>query len=240
MQFNPGDGSGIVDEIDALCDSDSNAYPIASKTRRVNAALETLVGKIINADGTWQFDDTNNTTLPIGIGNLVEGQASYTFSDAFLDLLEIDILDFNGLYRRITPFDPSEVDMSFEEYFGNTTSVTTKGMPRFYDKQGNSIRLGPAPTATAVTLTAGLKAHFKRTASLFATTDTSKQPGFASPYHVLLAYMAAIPYCMTYKKDRVALYQQQIATMTADLVAFYGRREKDKRNQATMKPIAFR
>lgn len=118
-----------------------------------------------------------------------------------------------------------------------TSGSAAKGMPRFYDKNADGLRLGPAPAATAVTLTDGIRVTFQRTANLFTVaTDTSADstgPGFASPFHVVLAYMASLPYCVSYKKDRVAAYMQKIATMKQDLLAFYSRREKDKRKRMT-------
>ena len=70
-------------------------------------------------------------------------------------------------------------------------------LPLYYDKvSDDTIKLYPSPTATYCTLTAGLKVHFRRTAHLFTASDTDAVPGFASPYHVILAYMASIP-CIT-------------------------------------------
>ena len=65
-------------------------------------------------------------------------------------------------------------------------------------------------------------------------------PGFASPYHTVLCYKAALPYCMSYKKDRVALYKAEADRLMAALISFYGKREQDVRKQMTMKPITFR
>ena len=232
-------------ETRALCDADTTSYQAADLLRRINAAYEQVIAWILQADGNWQWDDTNNSTNPIGIGTLVEGQTSYAFSDEFLEIEEIDVLDSSGVYVRIKAFDPSELgDMSAEEYFGITTSNTPKGMPEYYDKQGNNIKFYPAPTSTACTLTNGLKVHFKRTAALFTSAEVStgtKNPGFASPFHYILSYMAAIPYCMSYKKDRVTLYERKIGDtlpptgMKKDILAFYGHRELDKRKIMSMR-----
>lgn len=224
-------------EVRDLCDADTTSYTAATLLRRVNNALETLVGKIINADGTWQYDDSNYTDLPIGVGSLVSGQSSYSFSSEYLDILEVMILTTNGMYERITPFDPSEMDMSWDEWTNSSTGTIPSGFPKYYDKVGDSIRLDKSPTATYATLTNGLKVRFKRTADLFTSaqvTTGTKVPGIASPYHQLIAYMAAIPYCMSYKKDRVALYEKKVDEMTKDMIDFYTRREKDKRPVMTV------
>lgn len=230
-------------ETRTLCDADSTSLPDAVLLRRVNAALETCVAKIVTADGTWQFDDTNYTTLPIATGNLVAGQVSYTFSSDFLELEEVDILDLGGIYRRITPFDPEETGMSFEEFTGTTTSATPNGFPQYYDKQGDSIRLSNAPQSTNCTLTNGIKIRFKRTGDVFTAgqvTTGTKEPGIASPYHMLICYMMAVPYCMSYKKDRVPLYEKKIDEMTRDMLKFYAHREQDKRKVITMSQINYR
>lgn len=224
-------------EVRDLCDADTTSYTAATLLRRVNNALETLVGKIINADGTWQYDDSNYTDLPIGVGSLVSGQSSYSFSSEYLDILEVMILTTNGMYERITPFDPSEMDMSWDEWTNSSTGTIPSGFPKYYDKVGDSIRLDKSPTATYATLTNGLKVRFKRTADLFTSaqvTTGTKVPGIASPYHQLIAYMAAIPYCMSYKKDRVALYEKKVDEMIKDMIDFYTRREKDKRPVMTV------
>ena len=224
--------SDLNSEVRSLCDADSTSYIAADLLRRVNNALETLVGKIINSDGHWQYDDSNYSDLPVGTGNLVSGQSSYSFSSEYLDILEVMILTTGGIYQRITPFDPSEMNQSWDEWVGSATGTIPNGFPQYYDKVGDSIRFDRSPTATHATLTNGLKVRFKRTADLFTSaqvTTGTKVPGIASPYHQLIAYMAAIPYCMSYKKDRVALYEKNVDEMTKDMIDFYTRREKDDR-----------
>src|SRR5206468_3441721 len=128
----------------------------------------------------WQFDDDNYTTLPEGTTNLVSGQSDYSFAATFLDVDWVKVKDAGGNWQMLDPIDQSQVDQALENY------LITNGMPEMYDKVGDSVRLYPAPATASVTLTAGLKIGFKRTGSLFAATDTTKVPGFASPYHVIL------------------------------------------------------
>lgn len=238
MQFNDVTTKlGICQEIDSLCDSTSTSFPVADKTRRVNSALEEIVGELINSDGTAQFDDSNYTDFPIGTYTMVEGQAKYSFNDKFLQLINVQVKNANGDFQIVRPIDQAELDTNIplEEMY------ETSGMPLFYDKlSDDTIKLYPAPTSTQVTLTSGLKLYFKRTGSLFTASDTTKEPGFASPFHILLAYMAAIPYCATYKKDRVALYEKKVAELKKALIKHYSHVEKDKRKRATTKPIIFR
>lgn len=228
----------LVHEVWSLCDADIISYPLADVTRRINGGLENLVGKILGADGMWQWDDDSNyTDLPRGTFTLVEGQERYTFNATYLEIEHIDVMTTtSGNWRRLKPIDRQELgDLTTEEYFGVTSGNPTTGFPTHYDKQGRSFRLFPAPTSTAVTLSAGGRVTFKRTADLFTTSDTTQSPGIPSPYHITLAYMAAIPFCTTYKRDRVPLYQKKVDEDIMDLIAFHARRDKDTRKIMTMR-----
>jgi hypothetical protein len=223
---------GICQEIDALCDSDTTSYPVADKTRRVNSALEQVVGWLINADGTAQFDDTNYTDFPIGTYTMVASQSKYSFNDKFLQIINVQVKDVSGNWQKITPIDQSEYNGVLEEDF------ETAGMPIYYDKlSDDTLKLYPAPSATSTTLTLGLRIYFKRTSHPFVAGDTTAEPGFASPYHIILCYMASIPFCMSYKKDRVALYEKKIMDLKKELIDHYSQREKDKRKQITFNPV---
>ena len=250
MQFaSHAQNQDLVSETRDLCSADSNSYPINPLTRRINAALEELIGKIITADGQFQYDDTNFTDLPIGTGTLVSGQSTYTFASEYLDILEIDILDTGGKYIKITPFDAHELGMSFDEWVNSSSGTPPNGFPLYYDKVGDTIRLDKSPTATFVTLASGLKIYFKRTADLFITTDTTQEPGLPSPYHVLLPYKAAVPYCVIHHPGRVQGYLKIIGSddrrdryyggMTLGLVKHFALRERDRKKVMTTRKINY-
>ena len=212
-------------EARALVDADSTSYPDAVLLRRINHAYENIVGKLIQNDGRWQFDDSNYTDLPIGTANLVDGQQDYAFDVRFLNVERVEVKDSTGTWQKLTPFDKSQVNVALTEYYG------TSGMPIHYDVQGESIFLYPAPATANVTLTSGLKVHYQRTASIFTSAEVTtgtKTPGFASPWHMVLAYKAAIPFALTYKKDRVELLRSEAYRMEEELMDFEARRNKDE------------
>lgn len=224
-------------ETRALCDTDSDSYQDAILLRRVNAAYEDIVGKILGCDGTWQFDDTNYTTLPIGKVTMVAGQQDYSFDVNHLQIERASVLDENGDWQPLIPLDETTVTEDLAEFH------STNGRPIYYAKKGSSIFLYPAPAAANVTLTSGLKVYFQRTASIFTSAEVTtgtKIPGFASIFHPLICYKAALPYCLTYKKDRVPAYMNEIARLEKELVKFYSRREKDVRHKLTTAKVAFR
>lgn len=149
------------------------------------------------------------------------------------------VLTTDGVYKRIEPFDPEELGMSFDEWANTTSGTPPNGFPEYYDKLGDSIRLDKSPIATYVTLASGLKVRFKRTASLFTAVSTTvadtTEPGFASPFHIIIPYMASVPYCAIYKKDRVAWLLKEIGDndpptgLKREIIKHYSLREKDKR-----------
>ncbi len=206
-----------------------------------------MVGKIISNDGTWEWDDTNQTDMPNGTITLVEGQELYTFASEYLKIKRIKVKDLNGKWLPVIQIDQQDLEFSevtIENWFGTDVSGNPlKGIPRNYDIIGDSFRLYPSPGATFITLAAGLKIDFVRTSTLFTPVSTTAadttQPGLPSTYHVLLAYMAAIPYCMAYKPKRVPLLEQKTIQLTKDLLNFYSKRNPDRRDVMTTKPISY-
>ncbi len=236
----------LIHEIWSLCDADVNSYPLKDVVRRINAAGEELVGDIINADGTWQWDDTNYGNFPVGTYTLVASQSKYSFNDKFLQLAEVQVMDVNGKYHIIPSIDQSEIET--ETPLERT--YETAGWPIYYDKiADDTIKLLPAPdNGVTVTLASGLKIKFKRTFRLFTMSDSTTitsgeeayEPGLPSPYHILMAYMAAIPFCMNYKKDRVALYEKKVMELKPKLLRHYSQRERDVRKVITNEDISYR
>ncbi len=234
--------NSLVHECWKLCDADITSYPLADVTRRFNIALEELVGMIINADGTWQFDDTNLTDAPRAKGTLVEGQEYYTFASDFLQIEAVDILDLNTQYVRLYPYDPQDHEgQSPDEYWGvDSSGNPLTGIPECYDIKGDSIRLYPVPSATYCTLANGIRVSFKRTADLFTDTDTTQEPGLPSTHHALLAYMAAISHNEVYHPQRIARQEKKIDEMKKTLLVHYAFREKNRRGIITTKSRRFR
>ena len=208
----------------------------ADLLRRINTAYEEVVGMILRLDGLWQFDDTNYTSFPIATTTLVAGQQDYTFNSAHLEIEGVSVLDDTGIWHKLRPIDDqSQIGVDPTEYRKDD------GLPVEYDKQGSSLVLYPGPASGSVTLASGLKVFFKRTADIFTSaqvTTGTKEPGFASPFHMILAYKAALPYAISYKKDRVPALIDQILRFEKGLKQHYGLREQDRRKQITMGGIS--
>lgn len=220
--------SDINAEIRSLCDADSTSLSDAVLLRRVNNAYENIIGQIISFDRGWQFDDSNYTDLPIGTADLVAGQQDYSFPASYLNVERVEVKDNSGIWHKLTPVDRRDITVALAEY------QKTNGLPTEYDPSGGSVFLYPSPSAASTTLASGLKVYFQRTADIFTSvqvTTGTKVPGFASPFHMLLCYKAAFPYCQSYKKDRVPGLIRQIESDEIKLKQHYLQRGK----QATMR-----
>ena len=233
----------LVHEAWDLVDANITSYPLAKVTRRFNFALEKLVGIAINSDGVFEYDDTNYTNLPVGTGTLVEGQESYSFAAEYLKVKRVKVKDTDLQWRLLKQIDQSDLQqqgLTIEEYFGlDSSGNPEKGFPTHYDILGDTIRLYPAPTSTSVTLSAGLKIDFVRTADLFTVSDTTQEPGIPSIFHYLLPTFAALKYALSYKKDRVAELRLEWELGVKEFEKHFARRNPDRRNIMTMAPIHF-
>lgn len=171
---------GIVQQVRALMRVDSTQWSTAKIVASANNWLDTVTGFAIGADARFQWDDSNHTKLPIGTTNLVANQSDYSFltdeqGNSIITLTRLEILDPSGYYRQLEPIDQVELDGAEDEF------LRVAGLPVKYDKLAdNIVRLYPKPLTS---VTSGLKFYFQRSASYFATTDTSKAPGVSPLLH---------------------------------------------------------
>ena len=236
MQFSDTSNFlGILQNIDFwILGSSATAstdYAAADKTRQVNNWYNRVVSLILQADGRWEWDDTNHTDLPIATTALVADQQDYEITGAtFLKITRVEVKNNAGDYQRISPISQQD-----KKHIALSEYKETAGMPQEYDKLGNSIFLYPKIASAQVTLAAGLKVYFQRNVSLFAATDTTKVPGFAEPFHEILAMGAARDYCIANDmQSRVAILDKEITKIEAEIIKFYAQRDRDEKTRMTL------
>lgn len=152
----------------------------------INSAVDRPTSLIMQYDRRWNWDDTNQTDLPIATADLVTNQQDYQLSVAFLEILRVELKDSNGNWTKLEPFNQSDL-----KYTTLTDYQKTAGTPIQYELIGSSVFLYPKPSYTQ---TASLKIYYQRPASYFISTDTTKQPGFNSMYHELVPLWASYQY----------------------------------------------
>jgi hypothetical protein len=226
---------GLIQECEDLVfgnygDISGNTDRLYQFTRLMNEALNRVTSLILKSDGRWQFDDSNNTDLPIGTTDLVttagSEQQDYEFSVSHLKVLGVEVLNADGNWVNLSPLDQLDLVNT-----GNSVTdyLKTPGMPQYYDKIGRSIFLYPKPLAAAVTETGGLKVRFQRPPSYFVYNDTTKVPGFNSLYHRLVALIASRDYALS-KSLKNAKSLAELTTQAEEaLVEDYMLRNGDER-----------
>lgn len=211
-------------------DISSNPDMLLRFTRYINEGLNRVVSLILKSDGRWQFDDQNNTDLPIGTTSLVTTpgaeQQDYTFDVSHLKILNVEVKDNNGQWHTLIPIDQSDLQNT-----NVTDFMSEPGLPLYYDKLGSSVFLYPPPLAADVTEANGLKVRFQRPPSYFVSTDTTKTPGFNSLYHELVALIAARDYAFDKTLSCAEGLASRVTEKEQDLIEDYTIRNKDEKTK---------
>jgi hypothetical protein len=207
-------------------------------TGSINLALDKVFHVIFSADGKWQFDDGNHTKNPFIFTELTINQRNYSFT---ADEQSNLILDIHSVYAKTSSTNPyyllTPIDMQTDGNSGFNDGVTRLGWPTSYDKTGNNIKLDVTPEAT---VSEGLKIFINREGSYFATSDTTKVPGFAGLYHEYLVLEPAYRYARANNLSKQETFKRDVLELEKAIVKYYSRRSRDQRNVMTSKPIIFR
>ena len=215
----------LVSDTKFLITGDSTAdidYTAADILRNINSALNKVQSIIMRADGRWQFDDNNFTTLPVATTTMYSGQADYEISSgSFLNIERVEMLDENGNGVLLQPINYSDVTGEAMTEFGGES-----GTPKYYDKTGNSFILYPTPNYGVAK---GLTAYFQREPHYFISTDTTAEPGFNALYHRYLSLSAALDYTIANDMNKSTSIKVELGEMEAMIIADFSKRNKDYR-----------
>jgi len=174
---------GLVQEYEREIGADvgavsGNTVRLKQFTASANQALDDFTVLALQAGGTWQWDDSNQTDYPIIRTNIVSAQRDYTFTtdesgNLILDIYRVRVADSAGNYKDITP-----VDLQTSGQFAYTDTAT--GVPTAYDKTANGILFKEIPNYN---YTNGLEVYINREGSYFVYTDTTKKAGVPGIFH---------------------------------------------------------
>jgi hypothetical protein len=194
-----------------------------------NNALDRVSSLIMQSDGRWQWDDENNTDLPIATTALVQAQQDYTLSITHLSIIRVEVQDSSSNWHKLRPIDQADVyDQSLTDY------LKQNGLPTYYDKLGNSLFLYPAPDYAQA---ASLKVYFQRGPSYFTTGDTTKSPGFNALYHELIPLWISYNYAIANGKENGNAIFAQIQAKEDALKEDYSLRTKDDHIRLKARPM---
>lgn len=230
MEFNPTSKyNSIVGDIDFLLFGDSTTfnsdYSLADRTRNVNIAYDEIVAELYKADPNYKWDDSTNSDYPIAKTDLVADKDNYLLLDSALVVHRVRVLDPNGQWVTLTPMVRSEISDSDLSARGGT--------PDKYFKFGGGVFPLPVPDYGA---TKGFEIEFQRTGNHFATTDTTKSPGFNSQFHQLLSVKAAKRYALANGlPKKVTMLNDMEKEINAKMLEHYQLRSLDEKPRFKLK-----
>lgn len=207
-------------DINFLCGSTSATYPDSDKVRNINIAYQTVATVIWESEGGWQYDDSNATSLPVATTTLVHNQQDYALPSTAQRVKSIIVKDKGGTQHKLKEFDIYDTTIALPEF------NKTPGLPVYYDLVGRSITLYPTPHSASVTLVSGLTVYVNRDVTEFATTASTETPGFATGYHRILSYAAALDFSQD-ETQRQFLAAQK-ARLERGMVRFYSKRDSER------------
>lgn len=217
-------------------DVSGNTIALKKFAARANSALADYWGIALQAEGTWQLDDSNHKqpdgitgNYPIITTNLVAGQRDYSFTtdasgNLILDIYRVMAADASGTFRTLMPVDvQSQNDM--DTFYDGRDSA---GTPTRYDKTANGIFLDLIPNYARE---GGLKVYINREASQFAITDTTKKPGVPGIHHDYFFLKPAAEYARIHAPALFAPLQSRVLEMEQAVRAYFSKRPRDERGR---------
>lgn len=207
--------------------SDTSQFPIVQFIRSANAWYRKTSSWIRANSGTWEYDDSNWTTLPKGTTTLIDGQQDYSLDTKTQEIERVEVLKLDGNYCHLKPIDQSQLrGTALEEFY------ETKGIPEYYDVRGFSLYLYPAPDQALVATTEGLELFLSREILAFNATSTDREPGFSGDYHRIISLGAAYDYCLSNGvEDRKTGIRNEIVELKNDLIKLNEVRDRDFGNR---------
>ncbi len=207
-------------DVDYLCGSTSATYTDTNKVRNINIAYQDTSRLIWESADGWQYSDSNSTTLDIAYATIVASQKDYSLPSTAQRLERVEVKGADGNWSLLKQIDPTEIDIAMPEHLKGT------GLPLKYDIVGRSLMLYPTPSSTSVTLASGLAVYVNSEVTEFPVTATSTTPGFATPFHRILSYAAAIDFVQDPTQKQLLAAQRD--RLEKGLVRFYSKRNPQK------------
>lgn len=238
MQFlSTSTKDGMINLCEDYCgfnDGDISGYPtqLSKFTGYINRALDDAWSVILQATGKWHMDDSNFTDYPIIQTSLASGQRDYPFvadgsGNIILEVYRVMVADPSGTFHEIYPVDQFQTTAktgNLENTDAMINGLNASGTPTRYSKTGNGIFLDVIPNYS---LSGGLKVFIDREASYFASSDTTKKPGFAGIYHQYLPLWASEFYAGIKSLANLKKLNADKAQMRRDIENYYAKRDKD-------------
>ena len=221
MQFNSSsENADLISDITfLLAGIDTNAFTLKDRTRCVNETYRKVWGWIFESYGGWQFVDDNTSYNPYAAQNLTSGTSLYALPTAALTVKGVEVQNSGGIWMKMVPIATEQVQGVDSQ---GDFLQTANGVPHYYSLYGDVVKLYPAPNYT---VSNGIRVYFDEDIAVFLSSDTTKVPGFVSPFHRALSVGAALDFAIARsKKDKVASLSALFMDYERRIKQFYSQR----------------
>lgn len=201
---------------------------LAYFTGLINESYYEVFTDILEAQDTWDIDDTNHTDYAIATTPLVADQRDYSFPTSLkiLKIKRVDITYDGENYYNAIPVDSFE----FGDGLGNTTDEDnnfSKSAPA-YDVKTDTIWAYPLANASDVSAGAKIRIEFARSLDDFETTDTTQEPGIDRPWHDMIADGASMKYAIIKNMENAKNLKTLFDEKRFKMKSYYARKQEDK------------
>ena len=220
--------TGILERARIIARVDATQWPTSRVVNSANDRLDKIMSYGISADRRFQLDDSNHTKLPIGVTDLVAGQADYSFlsdeqGNRIITITRLSLVDIVTNQEQLLQVTNIK-DVNYDSY----SYGVLDGTPTKYDKiADNIVRLNYKPVAADVAKYK-LKFYFQRSPSYFAATDTVKEPGFANELHRGIVIQAAYDAAFTLGLQNVNFLAEELAKEDQVMATYFSNRNSDE------------
>lgn len=214
----------INSTISFLTNVDTNVFSNADRLLSMNNHLRDIQTLILRSQDEWDYDDSNNTDLPILTANTVAGQQLYTLPTGSLDIKRLEVTYDGVNYVKAEPFDINERSLATST---NAIGDFSQSAPK-YDLMSNTLWLYPIPTGD---IEDALKIWISRGPLEFTSGQLvagTVEPGFDSLFHDMLAFGPAMDFCMTQNLPQTDRLKTEYAEKKQNLINHYGKKQEDR------------
>jgi len=228
--------NGIIQAIERKTDLglgyiSGDANRLADFTADINNENHKVWHTIFMSNGNWQYDDGNYADLPQAVTDLVSGTSLYALPPTALTIQRVECKNASGDFYQLEPITTETLEgIAISEF------MEADSQPMYYRLINGSAEIFPASNYAS---TGGLKVYFDRDsvdfllATPMTATENNQTPGFASPYHEILAIGVAIEWLKIKQPNSPTLPQLQADYLKMEdaIKKFYGKRFKDYKSK---------
>lgn len=217
----------IIDRITFYTSLDENIYLASDRLVAINNSYDKLHSIILDSQDEWDFDDSNNTELPIATTDLLANTDIYAIPDTLYRLNKVEINYGSGFIKAL-PLDLNENFLSEDELLARASSSTP-----YYRIFGQTIQFYPKPTAE---VSNGLKLYYDRAITHFTSdeyTAGTAKPGLDQLWHDYISLGASVDGAIKYSLSNLNVLETKLQEMEQRIRRYYGKKTTDRKVKIT-------